>query len=181
MGPSPKEARRLRIVVCDTGPILHLRESRVLDLLPAVGNVIVPRAVDEELRRLLPDWRHARPKWLKVRVVRKARMLDPAIAQLTRELGAGEVEAIALALALPADWLLTDDAEARALANLIGLEVHGSLGVILQTRSFTVDRFGAFGGFDSHPSPPSPIPTARLDRPDSVRDCLSGDVAVSGG
>jgi predicted nucleic acid-binding protein len=32
---------------------------------------------------------------------------------------------------LDADWLLTDDTEARAVAQLVGLEVHGSLGVIL--------------------------------------------------
>jgi hypothetical protein len=46
-------------------------------------------------------------------------------------LGPGEVEAILLARALRADWLLTDDAGARLIASFLGLEVHGSLGVIL--------------------------------------------------
>jgi len=46
-------------------------------------------------------------------------------------LGAGEVEAVQLAREIEADWLLTDDAEARVIAGLVGLEVHGSLGVVL--------------------------------------------------
>jgi predicted nucleic acid-binding protein len=46
-------------------------------------------------------------------------------------LGPGEIEAILLARAVNADWLLTDDAGARLVAAFLGLEVHGSLGVIL--------------------------------------------------
>ncbi len=43
----------------------------------------------------------------------------------------GEAQAIALARQLRADWLLTDDAAARLLAASWGLEVHGSLGLVL--------------------------------------------------
>jgi len=43
----------------------------------------------------------------------------------------GEAEPVALAIELKADWFLTDDAAARLLAESLGLEVHGSLGVIL--------------------------------------------------
>jgi predicted nucleic acid-binding protein len=46
-------------------------------------------------------------------------------------LNVGEAEAISLARQLGADWLLTDDAAARLLAQSLGLEVHGSLGVVL--------------------------------------------------
>ncbi len=55
-----------------------------------------------------------------------------AAAWLQAELlDAGEAEAIALARQIAADWLLTDDTAARLFANELGLEVHGSLGVIL--------------------------------------------------
>jgi len=55
-----------------------------------------------------------------------------AAAWLQAELlHAGEAEAIALARQIEADWLLTDDAAARLFASELGLEVHGSLGVIL--------------------------------------------------
>ncbi len=43
----------------------------------------------------------------------------------------GEAEAIILAQHLKADWFLTDDTSARTFANVIGLEVHGTLGVVL--------------------------------------------------
>ena len=43
----------------------------------------------------------------------------------------GEAEAPALAIELKADWFLTDDAAARLLAESLGLEVRGSLGVVL--------------------------------------------------
>jgi len=42
-----------------------------------------------------------------------------------------EAEAIALARYLKPDWLLTDDAAARLLGQSLGLEVHGSLGIVL--------------------------------------------------
>ena len=43
----------------------------------------------------------------------------------------GEAKAIALARQLSARWLLTDDAAARVFATMMGLEVRGSLGVVL--------------------------------------------------
>jgi predicted nucleic acid-binding protein len=46
-------------------------------------------------------------------------------------LGLGEAEAVVLARSARADWLLTDDAGARIVATTLGLEVHGSLGVVL--------------------------------------------------
>jgi predicted nucleic acid-binding protein len=120
----------VRVVVCDTGPVLHLREAGVLDVLRHAGEVLIPAAVDDELARLVDDWAATHPAWL----VRRA--LDPAAApaplqHLVTGLGAGETEAILLARQLAADWLLTDDAEARIIAGLAGLEVHGSLGVLL--------------------------------------------------
>jgi len=121
----------LSIVVCDTGPILHLHEVGVLNVLAGAATVVVPRAVRDELRELIPGWRRRRPRWLTVRGLSAEQRNDPVVRQLARELGAGEAEAIALARLLKADWLLTDDAEARVIAQLIGLEVHGSLGVIL--------------------------------------------------
>lgn len=41
------------------------------------------------------------------------------------------MEAIVLTRSRAADWLLTDDAAARVVATLLGMEVHGSLGVVL--------------------------------------------------
>lgn len=43
----------------------------------------------------------------------------------------GEAQALALALQLQANWFLTDDTAARVLSSSLGIEVHGSLGVVL--------------------------------------------------
>jgi hypothetical protein len=43
----------------------------------------------------------------------------------------GEADAIALARQLDAKWFLTDDASARLMAEALGIEAHGSLGVVL--------------------------------------------------
>jgi hypothetical protein len=45
----------VRLVVCDTGPILHLRESRALDLLAKMGEVVIPPAVNNELTARIVD------------------------------------------------------------------------------------------------------------------------------
>jgi predicted nucleic acid-binding protein len=134
----------LRIVVCDTGPILHLWEARALDLLGHAGEVIIPPAVEQEVAVRVPDWSRARPIWLRTQP-----LPGDARAQVKEwagvgSLGPGEIEAILLARAVSADWLLTDDAGARLVAAFLGLEVHGSLGVILWAAAARhVDRHDA--------------------------------------
>ncbi len=44
----------MKVVVCDTGPILHLQEAALLDLLEKAGEIIAPAAVEQELKSLLP-------------------------------------------------------------------------------------------------------------------------------
>jgi hypothetical protein len=39
MGSVSEETGRLRLVVCDTGPVLHIREAGALDLLAKTGEV----------------------------------------------------------------------------------------------------------------------------------------------
>ncbi len=48
-----------------------------------------------------------------------------------KQIDAGESAAIALSLQLHSDWLLSDDVIARQFAEILGLEVHGSIGVLL--------------------------------------------------
>ena len=56
----------MRVVVCDTGPVLHLREAEALQLLAAAGEIFVPPAVERGLEARLPDWPTIRPSWLQV-------------------------------------------------------------------------------------------------------------------
>jgi predicted nucleic acid-binding protein len=131
VGTEPEARQDLKIILCDTGPLLHLREAGCLDLLKPAGRVLIPPAVQTELMDNDPSWEKGRPRWIEVRT------LDPEfLGKAARWLQAGlldpgEAEAVSLALQLGADWLLTDDAAARLIAQQQGLEVHGSLGVIL--------------------------------------------------
>jgi hypothetical protein len=121
----------VRLVVCDTGPVLHIREAGALDLLAKTGEVLIPPAVNNELTARIPHWTNARPDWLRIGTLTAEDIRHARRCQAIGELGAGEAEAIALARSARADWLLTDDAGARIVASLFGLEAHGSLGVVL--------------------------------------------------
>jgi predicted nucleic acid-binding protein len=121
----------VRTVVCDTGPILHLAEADALVLLKYAAPVLVPPMVEAETTAHLANWRSHRPPWIEVAP------LTPRYAELSKAwfsaglLDAGEAEAVSLARQVKASWLLSDDAAAALFAKSLGLEVHGSLGVVL--------------------------------------------------
>jgi uncharacterized protein len=121
----------LRLVICDTSPVLHLREAGALDLLAKMGEVLIPPAVNNELTARFVDWPRTRPDWLQIGRLTADDVRQARRSQTIGNLGAGEAEAIALARSAHADWLLTDDAGARVVASLLGLEAHGSLGGVL--------------------------------------------------
>jgi predicted nucleic acid-binding protein len=119
----------VRQVVSDTGPLLHLGEADALHLARLVGSLHVPPRVNAELAHLLSGWEA--PAWLTIDALAVPHAAEAAAWQQSGLLDAGEAEAIALARQLKADWLLTDDAAARLFAAQLGLEVHGSLGIVL--------------------------------------------------
>ena len=104
------------LVVCDTGPVLHLAEVGQIGLLSLPGTVAIPQAVVEELDFHLPGWSLNKPEWSRVDP------LDPSAAdralawQASGMLHGGEAESLALALQNKPDWYLTDDAAARIFA-----------------------------------------------------------------
>jgi predicted nucleic acid-binding protein len=119
------------IVVADTGPIHYLFLIGHIDILPALfGQVLVPTSVinielrdqstPEDLRKFLANT----PSWL---VVPKA---PTTIPSSLNKLGLGEREAIALALELHANLMLSDDAAARRKAAQLGVISTGTLGLI---------------------------------------------------
>ncbi|MDA1192069.1 MAG: hypothetical protein O3A46_10345 [Candidatus Poribacteria bacterium] len=120
-----------RLIVSNTGPLLHLREADSLPMMRLLGEILIPPAVAAETAVHDNAWTLTRPDW--IRVVELDDPFRPYAAALTdaEALHVGEAEAIALARQTDADWFLTDDAEARRFAESSGIEVHGSLGVVL--------------------------------------------------
>ncbi len=115
------------IVVSDTSPLTALLTVGAADILPELfKEVIIPRAVGEELRRS-----HAElPPWLRVAVVK-----DQAQArQYALVVDAGEADAIELARELHANQLLMDERKGRRLAAREGVPVIRLLGVVLLAR-----------------------------------------------
>jgi predicted nucleic acid-binding protein len=117
------------VIVCDTGPLLHLSEAGLIGLLQQAGDVHIPPKVQTELERYLPDWKPA--EWLDISHLEGEHVGDAQSWVRAEQLDPGEAEAVGLALQLKADWLLTDDAQARQFAETLGLEVHGSIGLLL--------------------------------------------------
>jgi len=45
-----------RLIVCDTGPLLHLSEAGIIFLLQQAGDILIPPAVNLELGRQITGW-----------------------------------------------------------------------------------------------------------------------------
>ena len=120
------------IVVADTSPINYLvRLKRIEVLLALYGQVVIPHGVLEELRderapSIVRLWTAQLPQWINVV---SARRID---ATLSEYLGAGEREAISLAVELAANAVLMDDRPGRLAAEARGLAVSGTLSVLMR-------------------------------------------------
>ncbi len=120
------------IVVADTSPLNYLARLGRPDVLREIyGRVLAPLAVLIEMQH--PEapsevraWASAPPAWFEILQVRQ---LD---VSLPTELGAGEREAISLALELRADVLLIDERVARRQAEAREIKIAGTLAVLLQ-------------------------------------------------
>ena len=118
-----------RIIVCDTGPLLHLGEAGAIHLLSLAGEIIIPPMVASEFEANAQGWKP--PQWVKILELDKTVQKQVEDWIVSKAIDAGEAEAISLALQTKADWPLTDDTLARQFAESLGLEVHGSIGLLL--------------------------------------------------
>ena len=107
--------------VSDVGPLIHLAEIDSLELLSAFDTLLIPETVYEEVEAGgVPDGISDLSYEL---VEADERSVE------SEELNAGERAALAVAREHDV-ILLTDDLAAREVASDVGVEVHGSLGVI---------------------------------------------------
>jgi len=122
-----------RIIVCDTGPLLHLQEAKALLLLKPAGKIFIPSRVLLELMHHVPHWKL--PVWIGVQKLNPDAIRQATTWVRSESIDSGEAESISLALQLKSDWFLTDDTEARQFAESLGIETHGSIGVLLWAAS----------------------------------------------
>jgi predicted nucleic acid-binding protein/GNAT superfamily N-acetyltransferase len=113
--------------VPNSSPLIALAQIRRLDLVPAILQpVLIPPAVAREIAPSIP----VLPHWATVRVPR----IRPSVLSSPGLLGDGEREAIALAVELGAAAIVLDDRPARRQAERAGLNVIGTLGLLLEAK-----------------------------------------------
>lgn len=118
------------MVVADTSPVNYLLQIGEADLLPTLfERVLLPQAVLHELSHpkahtKVKHWAANLPAWVEVRAV------QPVRVRALLRLEIGEREAIQLVLDLGIDLVLLDEADGRRQAELLQLEVRGTLGIL---------------------------------------------------
>jgi predicted nucleic acid-binding protein len=122
------------IVVSDSSPIRALNHLGLLSLCRDLyGSVIVPKAVEEELRRptnTCPAIEIAGVPGFEIAIPR----LKPESVGVPSDLDAGETQAIVLAIELHADLLLMDERKGTKAARDMGLLTIGVFGVLLEAK-----------------------------------------------
>ncbi len=121
--------------ITNTSPLVYLYRIGALDWLPKLfGEIWLPSAVLRELQegiRLgydVPD--PNKHTWLKI----KDAQAIPS-EWLALDLGAGEIATMTLVLENPTRIALLDDGRARKIAEAAGLQVWGTLRVLLEAKS----------------------------------------------
>ncbi len=122
----------MNVVVTDTGPLLHLHQVGAARLLAHLGNIVLTPMVWSELQRHAPTFAPSGlPAWLSLAQPSASAILQASQWVNAQILHAGEAEALAHARETQADIFLTDDTAARTMGESLGIQVRGSLGVVL--------------------------------------------------
>ena len=125
------------MIVSDTGPLAVLFKAKLLFILKEVHEeVLVPRAVERELRRKPEGADIFRDNiWINAREVENIELVK-ALMLVVDE---GEAEAIALALHSDAR-ILIDEKSGRNAAKALGLEISGTLGLFVEAKNKSIIR-----------------------------------------
>ncbi|HEX6864327.1 MAG TPA: DUF3368 domain-containing protein [Thermoanaerobaculia bacterium] len=126
------------VVISDSSTLIHLSTIGRLSLLrefhglvtipPAVWREVVDQGSGRESRQEVEAaHRHG---WIEVKTVRD----DKLVRLLKRDLDDGEAEVLALAIENKASLVLLDEAEARRIADTLGLRKTGVIGILIRAK-----------------------------------------------
>lgn len=111
-------------IISDTSCLIILTNIGELDLLRKLyGQIITTVEIAEEFGEPLPDWIEINAPTDKYR----QKILELQIDK-------GEASAIALALEIPDSVIILDDQKARKVAEKLGLEITGTIGLIIKAK-----------------------------------------------
>lgn len=125
------------IVISDTTPLISLMKIESLDILEKMyKEIIIPKAVYDELI-INMDYKSEiyiiqNCRFLQTKIVKEN--LSVSLLQKQLKLDLGESEAIVLANSIDADLIIIDERKARRIAKDIGLNVTGTLGILVEAK-----------------------------------------------
>lgn len=123
-------------IVADASPLILLARIDCLEILQKLySKILVPESVLKEVvedgKGLPASQEVGSSDWVETHAVPTESRL---FLSLHGDLGAGEAQAITLAVSLEADLLLIDERQGRRAARTLGLAVKGTLGVLLAAK-----------------------------------------------
>lgn len=125
------------IVISDTTPLISLIKIESLDILEKMyKEIIIPKAVYDELIINI-DYQSEidiirKCTFLQIKIVEEN--LSVSLLQKQLKLDLGESEAIVLVNNIDADLIIIDERKARRIAKDIGLNVTGTLGILVDAK-----------------------------------------------
>ena len=113
-----------KTIISDTSCLIVLSKIGEMDLLKKVyGSIFTTQDIASEFGDSLPEW------------IDVLEVKDPFKQQLLElQIDKGESSAIALALEIPGSTVILDDFKARKIAIKLGIQVTGTLGVVIRAR-----------------------------------------------
>ncbi|GHV92164.1 hypothetical protein AGMMS50268_26670 [Spirochaetia bacterium] len=118
----PKNTYEGRIIISDTSCLIGLTNIGLLDVLQQVyRSVTITPQVAAEYGELLPSW-----------ITVKAVEDTQKVVAYNQYIDLGESSSIALAMETEGSLVILDDIEARQSAMSLGLEITGTLGILIQ-------------------------------------------------
>ena len=113
-----------KTIVSDTSCLIILTNIGEFDLLcNTYGQIITTKEVAQEYGEVLPDW-----------VVIKEALDKDFQHTLEKKIDKGEASAIALAIETDDCTIILDDYKARQVAEQLGLDITGTIGVIIKAK-----------------------------------------------
>mgnify|MGYP001590875224 CR=1 FL=1 len=112
--------------VSDAGPIIHLLEIDAAKVFTIITEVLIPEQVFNETKNL------SVPNIKIVNLTEKHKDLAKILTS-SYNLGFGEAEAISLCMQEGIKLFLTDDMDARTIGKHYNLEVHGTVGLLVES------------------------------------------------
>jgi len=113
--------KKYKVVVTDASCFIILRKVDAIHLLAELCSVVLTTP------EVVAEYGFTLPDWVKVQSA-------PFNDYFNQYVDAGEASAISLALEINCDYIIIDDLEARKFAEKLGLNVKGSVGLLLSAK-----------------------------------------------